>query len=64
MRKFILAALLVALTSGIAEARCGKLFKGRVRKAAIATVAAPVKVAKEVLPCANGKCPTPQAAKK
>lgn len=64
MKRFLIAALLVALTSGIAEARCGKLFKGRIRKAAVATVAAPVKVAKEVLPCPGGVCKTPQAAKK
>lgn len=62
MKRFAICLAALALTSGLAEARCGKPFKGRVRHAAAATVAKPVKVMQAVGGCPGGVCKTPQAA--
>lgn len=66
--KFALAAAVLLGCCGVSEAGC--LFKGRIRHMAHRVVDVPFKAAAGVkatvkgpaAPCANGKCPAPQAA--
>ena len=67
--RFILAVALVAACSVPADAKCGGLFKGRLRHAAHRAVDAPFKAAAGVkavvkgpakaAPCVDGKCAVP-----
>lgn len=54
MKRFILAALLIALTAATSEARCKRLGKHRARHAVATVASVPVKAVGVV--CFGGQC--------